>query len=551
MTTKINKFINDIFCRFPLGVHLTTIIVMAFVSGFVRTIINNTEASVSNGVTTELVISLIKLYGVLLSISLVEKYVSKLTKLMLSNRVFAKITHRINTSKISDINNASTGKIFSAMEALASLKTDIILNCIYVIPTVLPAANLIMKEYAGDKTGCFITLGSLVLSTIMALSANKLFGWTDMAKAKKSQLHGTTIDNVLNVKTLKSLGKTPYSEDRLDRCQKDALPVMTNGTGMIWWRLIEAISWAPIIINIYLNRDNVELCVLVLMANYTIENLRSYLTNIADLLQEINSENKIIENLKGDDTVKKPLIKKEIHLHDIIFDHGVDTPKFKINDLVFAKNSRTLVTGVSGSGKSSLANLLTGSIEPKAGEVPTFDFCYIWQETECLDDTLWNNIVFDNEYGVEAGEVIELFEELNMLDWFYSLPNGFKTHIGEKGCKLSSGQKQRVNIIRLIIEMRYTPQKVFIIDEITSNLDDETKDLAISLIDRECNSTLICISHNDGFDRICENHIIVKNNRFYPERSTRYVEYNEDHDIKIYSIVHHDEMIDMDKEENV
>lgn len=548
MTTKINKFINDIFCRFPLGVHLSTIIVLAFVNGFVRTIINNTEASVSNGITSELVISLIKLYSVLLCISLVEKYVSKLSRLMLSNRVYTKITHRINMSKISDINNASTGKIFSSMQSLASLKTDVVLHCVYLIPTVLPAANLVLKEYAGNKTGCFITLGSLVMSTIMALSANKLFGWTDAAKAKKSQLHGITVDNVLNVKTLKSLGKAKYSEIRLEKSQKAALPVMANGAGMIWWRLIEAISWAPILINIYLNRDNIELCVLVLMANYTIENLRGYLTDIADFLQEIAAENKIIENLRGDDVAKRPLIKKELHLKDIIFDHGVDTPKFKINDLVFAKNSRTLVTGVSGSGKSSLANLLTGSIEPKVGEVPTFDFCYIWQETECLDDTLWNNIVFDNEYGVEAGEVIELFEELNMTEWFESLPNGFKTHIGEKGCKLSSGQKQRVNIIRLILEMRYAPQKVFIIDEITSNLDDETKDLAISLIDRECRSTLICISHNDGFDRICENHIIVKNNRFYPERSTRYVQYDEDHDIKIYSIVHHDE-IEMEEED--
>ena len=548
MTTKINKFINDIFCRFPLGVHLSTIIVLAFVNGFVRTIINNTEASVSNGITSGLVMSLIKLYSVLLCISLVEKYVSKLSRLMLSNRVYTKITHRINMSKISDINNASTGKIFSSMQSLASLKTDVILHCVYLIPTVLPAANLVLKEYAGNKTGCFITLGSLVMSTIMALSANKLFGWTDAAKAKKSQLHGITVDNVLNVKTLKSLGKTKYSEIRLEKSQKAALPVMANGAGMIWWRLIEAISWAPILINIYLNRDNIELCVLVLMANYTIENLRGYLTDIADFLQEITAENKIIESLKGNDIVKRPIIKKELHLHDIVFDHGVDTPKFKIQDLIFVKNSRTLVTGVSGSGKSSLANLLTGSIEPKVGEVPTFDFCYIWQETECLDDTLWNNIVFDNEYGVEAGEVIELFEELNMTEWFESLPNGFKTHIGEKGCKLSSGQKQRVNIIRLILEMRYAPQKVFIIDEITSNLDDETKNLAISLIDRECRSTLICISHNDGFDRICENHIIVKNNRFYPERSTRYVQYDEDHDIKIYSIVHHDE-IDMKEEE--
>ena len=546
--TKVNKFINKIFCKFPLWVHLTTIIVLAFASGFVRTIINNTEASVAKGVTVQLIVSLIKLYATLLMVSLVERYISKLSRLMMNNRVFTDITHKINMSKISDLNDASTGKIFSAMQSLASLKADLVLNCVYIVPTLLPAANLVLKEYNGDKTGCLITIGSLVASTIMALSANKLFGWTDAAKAKKSRLHGISVDNILNVKTLKSLDKTRYSEMRLDEAQKDALPVMANGASMIWWCLIDTISWAPILINIYFNRNNIELCLLVLMSNYTLENLRGYLTSIADLLQEINSENKTIANLKGDDIAKRPIIKKELHLKDIIFDHGVDTPKFKINDLVFAKSSRTLVTGVSGSGKSSLANLLTGSIEPKVGEVPTFDFCYIWQETECLDDTLWNNIVFDNEYGVEAGEVIELFEELNMLEWFYSLPNGFKTHIGEKGCKLSSGQKQRVNIIRLIIEMRYAPQKVFIIDEITSNLDDETKDLAISLIDRECRSTLICISHNDGFDRICENHIIVKNHRFYPERSTRYVEYDEDHDIKIYSIVHHD-TIDMEEED--
>ena len=116
MTTKINKFINDIFCRFPLWVHLTTIIVLAFSDGFIRTIINNAEASVSNGITSELITSLTKLYVGLLCISLVEKYVSKLSRLMLNNRVFTKITHRINMSKISNINSVSTGKIFSAMQ---------------------------------------------------------------------------------------------------------------------------------------------------------------------------------------------------------------------------------------------------------------------------------------------------------------------------------------------------------------------------------------------------------------------------------------------------
>ena len=62
--------------------------------------------------------------------------------------------------------------------------------------------------------------------------------------------------------------------------------------------------------------------------------------------------------------------------------------------------------------------------------------------------------------------------------------------------------------------MRYHPEMVFIIDEITSNLDAETRQLAIDLIDRECKSTLICISHNEGFDKMVDHQILVKNHKF-------------------------------------
>ena len=122
--------------------------------------------------------------------------------------------------------------------------------------------------------------------------------------------------------------------------------------------------------------------------------------------------------------------------------------------------------------------------------------------------------MFENEDNISHDEVIELFESLNMSKWFFKLNDGFRTQIGERGCKLSSGQKQRINIIRLVLMMRYHPEMVFIIDEITSNLDSETRQLAIDLIDRECKSTLICISHNEGFDKIVDHQILVKNHKF-------------------------------------
>jgi ABC-type bacteriocin/lantibiotic exporter with double-glycine peptidase domain len=201
-------------------------------------------------------------------------------------------------------------------------------------------------------------------------------------------------------------------------------------------------------------------------------------------------------------------------LKNVIFDYGNEEEKFVIDELTFKRGSRTLVYGESGEGKSSLANLISGAITPTIGSVPPVDCYYIWQETESIDDTLWHNIVFDNKDDVSEEEVLDLMKQLNMLDWFNRREDGFETMIGEKGCKLSSGQKQRLNIIRLILTMRHHPNYLFIIDEITSNLDSTTRKLAIDLIDRECKSTLIAISHNEGFDSICDHAVFVENHSF-------------------------------------
>lgn len=528
--TRINNFINRIFTRLPVWFHISVVIAVAMTTGIVRTHMNNVEAQIANGVTWDFITSLIWIYALYIILEFVDKYGGKIIRLKLTNKFYYNMTENLNRSKISDINKINTGKIHDAFISISDLKCSAICQFIWLVPCIMPAANIIVRESKVNITCGIITMISLTICTTMALLANKIFGWTNAAKKKKARLMGISIDNILNVKTLKNLHKTNYAEKRLSDAQIEAQPVMTNCAAITWYRFIDVIAWAPILINMWILRNDIELCTLVLMANYTIDNLRSTLVNIAETLSDLDAQKKVIADIKGDDDVKRPIIKSTISLKNVSFDYGPDTTKFFVRDLEFAKGTRTLITGGSGEGKSSLANLLTGSIKAKTGEVPTFDYCYIWQETECLDDTLWNNIVFDNEYGVTKEEVEELFDELNMFEWFTTLPEGFNTHIGEKGCKLSSGQKQRVNLIRLIIEMRYAPNKVFIVDEITSNLDANTRELAIALIDRECRSTLICISHNEGFDKICDNHIEVKNHCFIPVVETRQLT----EDIKIW-----------------
>ena len=100
-----------------------------------------------------------------------------------------------------------------------------------------------------------------------------------------------------------------------------------------------------------------------------------------------------------------------------------------------------------------------------------------------------------------------------MLKWYKTLDEGLDTIVGEKGNKLSSGLKQSINLIRAIVEMRRRPNKLYILDEITSNMDDDSRHRAIDLIDRECHSTLVVISHNEGFDKITGHHIFVKDHK--------------------------------------
>ena len=99
------------------------------------------------------------------------------------------------------------------------------------------------------------------------------------------------------------------------------------------------------------------------------------------------------------------------------------------------------------------------------------------------------------------------------MKWYKTLDEGLDTIVGEKGNKLSSGLKQSINLIRAIVEMRRRPNKLYILDEITSNMDDDSRHRAIDLIDRECHSTLVVISHNEGFDKITNHHIFVKDHK--------------------------------------
>ena len=212
-----------------------------------------------------------------------------------------------------------------------------------------------------------------------------------------------------------------------------------------------------------------------------------------------------------------------------------------IEDLSFKikANSSVALVGESGSGKSTILKLIMGLVKNDGGKIlvdqkdlkslnlTSFydNVTYISQEAPIFDGTLRENLVFDKKI---ADEEIKKVLKLVCLKKFYErLENGLDTELGEKGIKMSGGERQRVALARLFFD----ESKIIILDEATSAMDNITeKEVMQNVITKLKNKTLIIVAHrletikdvdqifvlNDGV--ICEdgkyNDLIEKNGYF-------------------------------------
>ena len=247
---------------------------------------------------------------------------------------------------------------------------------------------------------------------------------------------------------------------------------------------------------------------------------KTSLPSVEGFLKLLDGGNKNINEIV--DHEYEPLkFKKIIKLENISFQYDKNFPNiFTKFSFDIMKGEKVAIKGPTGSGKTTLANIISGLFRPSEGKIfidetlLTSENLKNWQrniaivpQTVFLNDaTVSDNIAIALDVNSIDSEKIKRSARLAQIDHFIeSLPNKYNEKVGERGVRLSGGQRQRMGIARAL----YRNAKIIILDEPTNALDSKTEKLvmdSISSIDKE--TTLIMISHSDNslkyFDKIID-----------------------------------------------
>jgi ATP-binding cassette subfamily C protein len=244
--------------------------------------------------------------------------------------------------------------------------------------------------------------------------------------------------------------------------------------------------------------------------------LDAVFTDLTQLTPEIDHNDAPGERLPFRDVIRVQNLEFKYPGAEVHSLHGVN--------LEIPRGSAVGVVGATGSGKTTLVDLILGLLTPTAGRILVDDqdltghmrawqrqVGYVPQDIYLMDDTIRRNVAFGiKDADIDNTAVNRAIEAAQLSSFIVSLPAGVDTMVGERGIRLSGGQRQRIGIARAL----YHDPEVLVFDEATSSLDTETERFVMQAVERLRGArTIILIAHRMSTVRGCDKLFFLSDGR--------------------------------------
>ncbi|MEY4062245.1 MAG: hypothetical protein RIT09_38 [Pseudomonadota bacterium] len=376
-----------------------------------------------------------------------------------------------------------------------------------ILPTIVELGLVLgYFVWAYNYLFALITLIALVLYVIFTIVVTE---WRTKYRKKMNELdskaHQRAVDALINFETVKYFGNEEYETKRYDenlRCFREAAiqsqrslailnlgqqTIIATGLILILWQATIGVSNGSMTLGdlVLVNVLMIQLYIPLNFLGVIYREIKQALIDMDRMFKLLGTDREIADQDGAPDLViKNQALGPHIQFRDVSFSYERNRQILKGIDFEVLPGKTTAVVGHSGAGKSTLARLLfrfydvtKGSIEfdqqnIQAVTQKSVRACIgiVPQDTVLFNDTIAYNIAYGRP-GASQDEIEAAAKAAQIHDFIISLPDGYHSAVGERGLKLSGGEKQRVAIARTLLKN----PSFLIFDEATSALDSETE----------------------------------------------------------------------------